>query len=121
MTQPSVKYKRHSFPPQIIAHAVWLQFQFPHSLRLVEEILRESGIVLSYEIIRRWAMKCRADYAHRSKRKKTGRRDNWRLDEIVQVYRKAKAARRLPTRLLHQQRRRARQLVAAKLGSCVAA
>ena len=40
-----VSYKRHRFPPQIIAHAVWLYFRFPLSLRLVEEMLLERGIV----------------------------------------------------------------------------
>lgn len=45
MTQPPVSYKRHRFPPQIIAHAVWLYFTFPLSLRLVEEMLLERGIV----------------------------------------------------------------------------
>ncbi|MBL0408256.1 IS6 family transposase, partial [Microvirga aerilata] len=27
MTKP-VSYKRHRFPPEIIAHAVWLYFRF---------------------------------------------------------------------------------------------
>jgi hypothetical protein len=35
MTSPSVSYKRHRFPPAIIAQAVWLYFRFPLSLRLV--------------------------------------------------------------------------------------
>jgi len=30
MTKP-VSYKRYRFPPQIIAHAVWLYFEFPLS------------------------------------------------------------------------------------------
>jgi putative transposase len=53
----SVSYKRHRFPPQIIAHAVWLYFRFPLSLRLVEEMLLERGIVVSYATIRRWSKK----------------------------------------------------------------
>jgi putative transposase len=32
-----VSYKRHRFPPEIIAHAVWLYFRFPLSLRLIDE------------------------------------------------------------------------------------
>lgn len=51
MTPPPVSYKRHRFPPQILAHAVWLYFRFRLSLRLVEEMLLERGIVLSYETI----------------------------------------------------------------------
>jgi hypothetical protein len=38
MSLPPISYKRHRFPPQIIAHAVWLYFRFPLSLRLVEEM-----------------------------------------------------------------------------------
>ncbi len=53
MNTATVSYKRHRFPPQIIAHAVWLYFRFPLSLRLVEEMLLERGIVVSYETIRR--------------------------------------------------------------------
>jgi putative transposase len=49
-------YKRHRFPPELIAHAVWLYFRFPLSLRLVEKMLLERGIVVSYETIRRWPM-----------------------------------------------------------------
>ena len=81
MTSPSVSYKRHRFPPAIIAHAVC--FHFPLSLRLVEEMLQERGIVVSYEAVRRWAMKFGRDYARRLKRKRASRRDIWRLDEVV--------------------------------------
>ncbi|MEK4032390.1 IS6 family transposase [Methylocystis sp. IM3] len=126
----------------MIAHAVWLYFRFPPSLRLVEEMLLERGIVLSYETIRRWAMKFGLDDAHRLKRKKPGRRDVWHLDEvvvsingerrylwravdqdgyvldeIVQVRRNARAAERLLKRLLHKQSCRPRRMVTDKLGS----
>jgi putative transposase len=40
MTKP-VSYKRYRFPPEIVAHAVWLYFRFPLSLRLVEGMLLE--------------------------------------------------------------------------------
>jgi putative transposase len=43
----SVSHARHRFPPEIIAHAVWLYFRFPLSLRPVEEMLLERGIVVS--------------------------------------------------------------------------
>src|SRR5216684_3795840 len=81
MTRPPVSYKRHRFPPQIIAHAVWLYFRFPLSLRLVEEMLLKRGIVVSHETIRRWAIKFGADYARRLKRKAPTRHDIWHLDE----------------------------------------
>ena len=76
-----VSYKRHRFPPQIIAHGVRLYFRFPLSLRMVEEMLLERGIVVSYETIRRWTIKFGADYARRLKRKTPSRFDIWHLDE----------------------------------------
>jgi putative transposase len=38
MSQSQTTYKRHRFPPSVIAHAVWMYFRFPLSLRLVEEM-----------------------------------------------------------------------------------
>lgn len=52
-----VSYKRHRFPPEIIAHAVWLYVRFNLSLREVEEMLLKRGIDVSYETIRRWVAK----------------------------------------------------------------
>lgn len=83
MNTATVSYKRHRFPPQIIAHAVWLYYRFPLSLRLVEEMLLERGIMVSYETIRRWGIKFGADYARRLRRKQHSRNDVWHLDEVV--------------------------------------
>ena len=69
MTLPPVSYKRHRFPPAIIAHALWLYFRFPLSLRLVEEMLLERGIVVFYETVRCWAKKFGRDYARRLRTK----------------------------------------------------
>lgn len=57
MIQSPVSYKRHRFPPSVIAQAVWLCFRFPLSLRLVEEMLLERVVVVSHETIRCWANK----------------------------------------------------------------
>ena len=48
MNTPAASYKHDLFPPQI-----WLYYRIPLSLRLVEEMLLERGIVVSYETIRR--------------------------------------------------------------------
>jgi hypothetical protein len=66
MNTPVISYKRHRLAPQIIAHAVWLYYRFPLSLRLIDELLLERGIVVSYETIRRWAKKFGPDYARRT-------------------------------------------------------
>lgn len=70
-----VSYKNHRFPPQIIAHTVWLYFRFPLSLRLVEEMLLERGVIVSYETIRRWGRKLGPAYAKQLRRKKPSRKD----------------------------------------------
>jgi putative transposase len=121
MTEPPISYKRHRFPPQIIAHAVWLYFRFPLSLRLIEELLLERGIAVYYETVRHWAMKFGLDYARRLKRKKPGRRDIWHLDEIVQVRRNTRAAKRLLERLLRKQGCPPKRMITDKLGSYGAA
>jgi putative transposase len=48
---------RHRFPAEIISHAVWLYHVFSLSLRDVELILAERGVVVSYETARRWIMR----------------------------------------------------------------
>jgi putative transposase len=145
MSNP-VSYKRHRFPPEIIAHAVWLYFRFPLSLRLVEEMLLERGIVVSYETVRRWAVKFGPAYARRLRRKTPSRRDIWHLDEVVvtiagqkhwlwravdqdgyvldeilQTRRNTTAAKRLLRRLLRRQGCPPRRMITDKLGSYAAA
>jgi putative transposase len=145
MNQP-VSYKRHRFVPQIIARAVWLYFRYPLSLRLVEEMLLERGIAVSYETIRRWGMKFGANYARRLQRKQPSRDDIWHLDEvvisivgkkhwrwravdqdcyvlneIVQSRRNTKAAKRLLKRLLQKQGMAPKRVITDKLRSFGAA
>ena len=55
MNEPAAKYKNHRFPIEIVTHAICLYHRFGLSLREVEEMLLERGIVVSYETIRRWA------------------------------------------------------------------
>lgn len=83
MSTPTISYKNHRFPPQVIARAVWLYFRFPLSLRMVEEMLLERGIVVSYETIRRWGRKFGPAYARQLRRRKPSRKDIWHLDEVV--------------------------------------
>jgi putative transposase len=146
MNRPAVSDKRHRFPPQIIAHAVWLYFRLPLSLRLVEEMLLERGIVVSYETIRRWGIKFGPDCARRLRRKPPCRNDVWYLDEVVvtiagkkhwlwravdqdgfvldevvQNRRNTKAAKRLLTRLLKKQGLAPKRMITDKLRSYGAA
>jgi putative transposase len=47
-------YRRHRFPAEVIAHAVWLYFRFPLSLRMVEDLLAARGIIVSHQTVRLW-------------------------------------------------------------------
>ena len=103
-------------------------------------------MVVSYETVRRWALKFGPDYARRLKRKRPSRRDIWHLDEIVatiagqkhwlwravdqdgyvldeivQSRRDTKAAKRLLKRLLKKQGGPPRRMITDKLGSYAAA
>jgi putative transposase len=142
MHVPSIRYKRHRFPASIIAHAVWLYYRFPLSLRHVEELLLERGIRVSYETIRQWARKFGPEYARRIRRKPPSLQDIWHLDEavvsingkrhwlwravdqdgyvldeIVQNRRNTKAARRLLTRLMRKQGVLPKRMITDKLRS----
>jgi putative transposase len=109
-------------------------------------MLLERRIVVSYETIRRWAIKFGTDYARRLKRKSPSRFDIWHLDEvvitingekrwlwravdqdgyaldeIVQTRRDTKAAKLLLTRLLRKQGCRPKRIITDKLRSYAAA
>ena len=74
--------KNHRFPPEIIAHAVWLYHRFSLSFREVEELLAECGVIVSYEAVRLWCLKFGTAFA-RKLRHRCGRPgDTWHLDEF---------------------------------------
>ena len=75
-------YKRHRFPPEIIAHAVWLYFRFALSYRDVEELLAERGVILTYETVRQWCRKFGQAYANALRRRRPRPGDKWHLDEV---------------------------------------
>ncbi|MFD1985463.1 IS6 family transposase [Mesorhizobium newzealandense] len=80
----TLRYKRHRFPAEIIAHAVWLYFRFPLSLRHVEDILAERGIEVSFQTVLEWAARFGRGYARSIQRRSRGSfADKWHLDEMV--------------------------------------
>lgn len=81
---PSSLYHRHRFPSDVIAQAVWLYFKFPLSLRMVEDLLAECGIIVSHQTTRTWAEKLSRQYAANIRRRPAGQFDGkWHLDEVV--------------------------------------
>jgi putative transposase len=140
------RYARHRFPAEVISYAIWLYFRFPLSLRMVEEMLAARGILVSYETVRRWALKFGQGFANQIRRRLPAAGDKWHLDEVVisiagkkhwlwravdqhgivldilvQSRRNAKAAKRLLRKLLKRQGIAPRVMITDKLPSYGAA
>ena len=79
----TISYAGYQFPPKLISYAVWLYFRFPMSLRMVEEMLADRGIEVTYETVRRWALKFGQKAAKRIRARKSIFGDKWHLDEVV--------------------------------------
>ncbi|BCH62481.1 IS6 family transposase (plasmid) [Agrobacterium vitis] len=131
----------------MIAHAVWLYFRFPLSLRMVEDLLAVRGIIVSHQTVRLWAEKFGRHFANDIRKRSAGRLgDKWHFDEVVitiggrkhwlwravdqdgfvldvlvQSRRNAKAAKRLMRKLLKAQGRAPRVMITDKLRSYGAA
>jgi hypothetical protein len=85
MNTPNVdlpSYRGYRFPATVINHCVWLYFRFSLSYRDVEEMMAESGVVVSYETIREWCQKFGQAYAKRLRIRCGRLGDRWHLDEV---------------------------------------
>ena len=82
MRNPPDPHHRHRFPVEIIAHANWLYHVFSLSLRDVELILAERGVIVSHESIRRWCLKFGQTFADKLRRRRPRLGDKWHLDEV---------------------------------------
>ena len=125
---------------------VWLYARFPLSLRMVEEMRLERGIEVSHETVRRWGAKFGPALARELRRRAPRPGDVWHLgevrvvirgrvrwlwravdqhgvvlDEILQLRRDKRAARRLLVGLPKRQGWRPRRIVTDKLASYAAA
>ncbi len=57
MNEPAPSYGSYCFPPAAISHDVWLYYRFCLSVRDVEDLLAERGVIVSCETIRQWSGK----------------------------------------------------------------
>ncbi|EID80512.1 transposase [Rhodococcus opacus RKJ300 = JCM 13270] len=142
MTSADSSYKGFRYPKEIISHSVWLYHRFALSLRDVQELMFERGVVVSHETIRQWCAKFGQSYANELRRRRPRPGDKWHLDEVfipingeqrylwravdqdgvvldilVQSRRNAKAAKRFFRKLLKGLRYVPRVLVTDKLAS----
>ena len=82
MSPDLAAYPGYRFPAEIISHAVWLYYVFSLSLRDVELILAERGIMVTHESIRHWCLKFDADFARKLRRRRPKPGDVWHLYEV---------------------------------------
>ena len=75
-------YRGFRYPVEIISQGVWLYHRFPLSLREVQEMMLERGIVVSHETIRQWCVKFGQTYANGLRRRRPRPGDTWHLDEV---------------------------------------
>ena len=83
-----LSYRCHRFPSIVIQQAVWLYFRFALSYRNVEDMLAERGIDVSYETVRRWALKFGGIIARKLRRGRPRPDGRWHLDGHCHVNRK---------------------------------
>jgi transposase-like protein len=75
-------YHGHRFPAVVISCAVRWYFRFNLSLRDIEELLLERGVVVTYEPIRCWCDKFGAAFARCVKTARGKPGSTWHLDEM---------------------------------------
>ncbi|MCV6596712.1 MAG: IS6 family transposase [Mangrovicoccus sp.] len=63
-----------------------MYFRFPLSLRVVEDLLAQRGIIVSHQTVKTWATKFCRQFAKRIRQRSSGKfGDKWHLDEVVVV------------------------------------
>jgi putative transposase len=82
MTPGLATYPGYRFPAEVIQHAVWLYHLFGLSLRDVELILAERGILVTHESIRRWVLRFGSDFAGSLRKRRPKPGDTWHLYEV---------------------------------------
>ncbi len=75
-------YHGRRFPASVISHAVRWYFRFQLSLRDIEELLFERGVIVSHESICRWTEKFGASFADHVKAARRQPGSLWHLDEM---------------------------------------
>lgn len=75
-------YHGHRFPARVISCAVRWYFRFQLSLRDIEELLFERGVIVTYEMIRCWCDKFGKSFARGVKAARPKRGSTWHLDKV---------------------------------------
>ncbi len=82
MSADPATYHSYRFPAAVIQQAVWPYYLFSLSLRDIELILADRGVLVSYETIRRWCVRFGGEFAARLRKRRPKPGDIWHLDEV---------------------------------------
>ena len=77
-----ISYDGYRFTPEIIRQAIWLYLRFTLTLRDVEDLLAERGIIVSYETVRRWVNHFGPRIAAELRKRRPRPHASWYLDEM---------------------------------------
>src|ERR1700730_4968474 len=77
-----ISYSGYRFPPEIIQHAIVFYLRFTLSLRDVEDLTAERGIMISYETVRRWVNHFGPMVAVDLRKRRPKPHTTWHLDEV---------------------------------------
>ncbi len=76
-------YHGFRFPPSVISCAVRWYHRFNLSLRDIEELLLERGVVVTYESVRNWCERFGALFAGHAKAARGRTGSTWHPDEMM--------------------------------------
>lgn len=76
-----ISFKGCDFPKRIILHAVYFYLRYSVSLRDLEEILTDRGVVVDHATLSRWVVKFSPLVALEAHRRKRPCAVSWRMDE----------------------------------------
>jgi putative transposase len=75
------RYARQRFPAEVISSAIGLYFRFSLS-----PYAGEGAILVSYEVIRQWALKVGQSLASHMRRRLPAARDKWHFDGVSRTH-----------------------------------
>ena len=81
VSQP--RLKGFQFTRSIISYAIWAYHRFGLSLRDVEDLFAERGVIASYESIRAWCQRFATQIVAKIRRNRPTPADRWHLYEVV--------------------------------------
>ena len=76
-----ISFKGCQFPKPVILHAVYFYLRYSVSLRDLEEILAERGVIVDHATLNRWVTKFSPLIAIEAQKRKGKTANSWRMDE----------------------------------------